>query len=171
MTYPDPEKFFDTAHYATDEATILRWMRMRSWYSRPFFQTYAITLVDIHDIAAYISGESWVRPGVIQRVDSYTMLVGDENPKAIWFRSAANPFDLRRLDYARKIYGRFVPGCKYLGSLRGLNVYEMDCVPGVAFCIALRHLHRPANHYLLVQTVKDFVAWVNAICFFHQYLY
>jgi hypothetical protein len=120
-----------------------------------FRQHTSVTRNGCDQTAAEIIGCS-VSVTPVQGVGSYTVAGGT---KVVQFRHFE--LDLQVLNPARQSYGKFVPGCVAHGRLGDGYVYEMDLVPGIAFCQARRQLFSPEMEPRLMRTVQDFARYVD----------
>jgi hypothetical protein len=120
-----------------------------------FFNRHVSVTKDLCDRTATEITGSQVSPTLVQGQTSYTVAADTSAlPKAIQFRDSA--LDLEIINLARQTYRDFVPNCKSGGTLTDVHVYEMDLVPGVAFCRARRQLLAPEMEPRLLRTVQDF---------------
>ena len=148
----------DFSQYAADPSAI---NALTEYQIARFFHRHSfIKEAECRHVASSLTGGN-VSPTPVQGQFSYTVVSDTEVPKVVQFRDTT--LDLGLIDQAKKTYRDIVPICELRTTTKGIYIYEMQCITGVAFSLARSQLFRKAMEARLFQTVEDMARSVVSI--------
>jgi hypothetical protein len=148
----------DFSRYAADPSAI---NALTEYQIARFFRRHSfITEAECRHVASRLTGGN-VSPTPVQGQFSYTVVSDTEVPRVVQFRDTT--LDLGLIDQAKKTYKDIVPICELHTTIKGVYIYEMECINGVAFSLARSQLFRQTMEARLFQTVQDMARSVISI--------